>query len=491
MRKNRVYAFNTHYKIYDYKLGDFPALENLLTFHDYAAFTHTPRYYYDDVNCILYVPRGVDDLMIEQWNGKPITYVENTNTDFPISFEMKKPPKNDNQRKAIRYLTGTEEFAPIKNNTQRILIMPTGYGKTYCAISAIQRFHVRTLIIMRTKTLKIQWMEKFNEFTNMGGPNIVEIASSAQLKGYMKKAPSANNKIFIVTRQLLVSYMKRYGMESLNEVIARMGIGLKIFDEVHQEYAATFLIDYATNVRYTFYLTATFKLSNYLDDKVFQASYNLVNKLKIKQDDNARHITYIAVIFNSNPNAIEEHKVTGKKRGFDRYEYIDYELEKGILENEVRGMISFFLKEKQLSGKLLILSSKKATCDYFNDVVQTEMDGLIKSCSFYTDNKVEDYKDYDAISATSAMLGTGEDIPGLRFLLNTEPISSLTNTDQFSGRLRPYEGGTKPTYYVEFIDIGFPKLYDWYKKRMKLLKKKVKECFELNHSTTFIDEGRY
>ena len=73
MRKNRVYAFNTHYKIYDYKLGDFPALENLLTFHDYAAFTHTPRYYYDDVKCILYVSIGVDDLMIEQWNGKPIT----------------------------------------------------------------------------------------------------------------------------------------------------------------------------------------------------------------------------------------------------------------------------------------------------------------------------------------------------------------------------------------------------------------------------------
>ena len=87
------------------------------------------------------------------------------------------------------------------------------------------------------------------------------------------------------------------------------------------------------------------------------------------------------------------------------------------------------------------------------------------------------------------MLGTGEDIPGLRFLFNTEPFSSLTNTDQFSGRLRPYEGGTKPTYYVEFIDIGFPKLYDWYQKRKKLLKKKVKECFELNHCVSFIEGG--
>lgn len=482
MRKNKIYAYNTHYRIYDYRLGDFPELERTLTFHDYPTYTDYPRYYYDDVNCILYIPRGIDELLLEQWNGKPVTCIENTNDDFPIYFKMLKPPKDDNQRKAIRYLTGSEEFSSLKNNSQRILIMPTGYGKTYCAISAIQRYHVRTLIIMRTKNLKKQWMEKFNEFTDMGGPNIVEIKTSTQLRKYMTEEPSANIKVFIATRQLLVSYIKHYGAEALNEVITKMGIGLKIFDEVHQEYTATFLIDYATNVKYTFYLTATFKLSNYLDDKVFQASYNMVNKLKIKADDNARHITYIAVLFNTNPNAIEEHKVSGKKRGFDRFNYIDYELEKGKLEEEVRGMISFFLKEKRLSGKLLILSSKKSTCDYFNDIVKSEMNGSVKSCSFYTDNKVENYKEYDAISATSGMLGTGEDIPGLRFLINTEPLSSLTNTDQFSGRLRPYEGGTKSTYYVEFVDVGFPKLYDWYQKRKRLLKKKVKECFELNHT---------
>ena len=78
------------------------------------------------------------------------------------------------------------------------------------------------------------------------------------------------------------------------------------------------------------------------------------------------------------------------------------------------------------------------------------------------------------------MLGTGEDIPGLRFMFNTEPGRSLTNTDQFSGRLRPYMNGEKATYYVEFIDIGFSKLTKMYQTRLKLLKTKVKECYELN-----------
>lgn len=478
-RKNKIYAYNTHYEIYDYNLGDFKSLEYDLTFHDWVSYTHTPRYLYDEVNKILYIPRGIDMHLLEEWNGKPVTIVPNTNEDVPIGFSMTKQPRDDVERRAIRYLIGSEEFSHTKNDSQKVLIMPPGYGKTYCAISAIQRFHTRTLVIMHSKNLKKQWMDRFEEYTTMGGVNIVNIESSEQLRGYLKTPPSKNNMVFIVTRRLLISYIEQYGIKSLNKVITKLGIGLKIFDEAHKEYKATLLIDYATNVKRTIYLTATFALSDYNDNLIFQASYKMVRKLKIKQDDNLRHIIYVAVKFNSHPNALELHKIEGKKRGFDRYNYIEYELEKGILEDEIRSMLNFFKIEKNLQGKILILSSKKATCDYFDDVVRSELPH-ISSCSIYTDKKVDNYKEYDSISATPAMLGVGEDIPGLRFLFNTEPFRSLINTDQFSGRLRPYMDGAKATYYIEFIDVGFPKLMKWYNTRLKLLRTKVKECHELD-----------
>jgi hypothetical protein len=146
-------------------------------------------------------------------------------------------------------------------------------------------------------------------------------------------------------------------------------------------------------------------------------------------------------------------------------------------------MLDFFLNQKNMTGKTLILSSKKSTCNYFHDVAESETDHKYKTCAFYTGNKVDNYKGYDIISATAQMLGTGEDIPGLRFMLNTEPCASLPNTDQFSGRLRPFDGGTKDTFYVEFIDIGFEKVYQWYRRREKLLRTKVKTVHELNHVT--------
>lgn len=485
MRKNRVYAYNTHYEIYDYNLGDWPEMERALTYWDRPTFTSFPKYLYDKVNHLMFIPRGFDPVLIEQWNGKPITYVDNDSHVEHVGFTMKKDPKDSDQEKAIRFLVGLDEFKSIKNNSQKVLIMSPGKGKTYCAISAIQRLHMRSLIIVHTQTLREQWIERISEYTNMGGPNIVEITSSKQLHGYMKKLPDANCKIFITTRNLLVSYCDRYGIDALSEAINRIGIGVKVLDEVHKEYERTLLIDYATNVKFTFYLTATFALSDYMKNRIFQNAFDVVKKLHIKMNESARHVIYIPVIFNSHPNLIEEQRITEGKRGLDRFLYIEYELEKGILEKELRTMIKFFLVDKGLSGKSLILSSKKITCDVFKDIAENEVNFSKTVCSFHTDNKIQDFKEYDIISATAQMLGTGEDIPGLRFMYNTEPFASLPNADQFSGRLRPYKdetGALKPTYYIEFIDIGFEKVYEWYKKRSRLLKTKVKEIHEMNRT---------
>ena len=475
MRRDKIDAFNTHYVINDYNIGDFKQLEHDLTYHDWVAFTHEPRFSYDKNTKSLYVPRGVDQYILEQWSGEPVHKIHERRTVKKLNYiELTTKPRNDVQSKAIRYLTGTGEFESTKSDSQKVLIMPPGTGKTYCAIASMVGLGIRTIIIVHNNNLKAQWIGNLKEYTNLGGPNIVELESTEQLASYKSNPPSDNNMVFVTTHRLLTYYMDKYS--DLDKLFNKMGIGLKIYDEVHKEYKATLKIDYATNVPHTFYLTATFALSQYADNRIFQFAYKMVRKLKITPDE-FRHIIYIAVLFNSRPLPIEVHKVEGKKRGFDRYEYIDYEIENGYLEKEIRELLNTFKNEKKMDGKILLLSSKQASCDYFNKVLQDEIPG-IDSCSFYTDNKIEGYKQFEAITATPAMLGTGEDIPGLRFLFNTEPTRSITNTDQFSGRLRPYKDG-KPTYYIEFIDIGFPRLVDMYRIRLKLLKSKVRECHEI------------
>lgn len=475
-RKNRIYAFNSHYEIYDYNIGENKGLEWDFTFFDKNTHIREPRFLYIPNTQTLYIPRGYDSYKLERWNCKSVTVVPYNAPLEPISFNMILPPRDEDEEKAIRFLTGEEEFRNIKFRSQKVLIMPTGKGKTYCTVAAIQRIGVRALLIMKTDTLKKQWIEKLKKYSDLGGPNIVELDSSSYLHSFIDNPPSSSKLIFVTTRRLLMSYCKRYGAMSLSKLINQMGIGIKVFDEVHQEYEATLQLDYILNVKWTFYLTATFKLSNDYEDRVFQNAFNQVPKLQIRQEESAKHIVYLAVLFNSHPNLAEEYSITGVKRGFDRFAYIDYELRKGVLEEAVRKLLKFFLLERKMEGKTLILSSKQSSCDYFAEVARQEVEDKYSISAFYTNNKVENYKELDILSATSQMLGTGEDIPGLRFLHNTEPFASLTNADQFSGRLRPYKD--LPTFYIEYIDIGFEKVYKLYRKRATLLRTKVKKWKE-------------
>ena len=63
----------------------------------------------------------------------------------------------------------------------------------------------------------------------------------------------------------------------------------------------------------------------------------------------------------------------------------------------------------------------------------------------------------------------------------TEAYSSKVQAEQASGRLREYSPNDY-TFYVELVDIGFKKVYEMYKKRLPVFKKKCVKVMELNIS---------
>lgn len=479
---DKIYGFHTHYEIMDYQLGDFKQLEVALSLWDSDTFQLYAKYYYDETQYILYVPRGFDPVILSNWSGQPIHFVKQCNESTKISFQMTTCPRTQSQEKAIRFLSGIDEFQDSKLDAQKVLIMPPGEGKTYCMIHAISLLRLRTMIIVPTNNLKDQWVQRIKDYTNLTDVNIETGSITKMARSLSNRA--LNKKIFfVVTLAALDYYMTEYGPTSLNDVLIRLGIGIKVFDEAHKEYRRILMTDYFTNVKHTFYLTATFAKSDPGDNAIYQRCFNLVRKLKLKKDNIENHIIYIPILYNTNPNPIMIQRIFNKKRRFNRFLYIDYQLAVGVLENLMEEFIRHFLVTHKMEGKTLILSSKKTTCEYFADMMKRIMSEDYQVCAHYTGHKVDGFKnDYGTICATPQMLGTGEDIDGLRFMFNTEPGRSLPNTDQFSGRLRPYDGGKKPTYYIEFIDKGFPKVYEWYLYRKKLLQTKVRKIQEYDKS---------
>ena len=96
-----------------------------------------------------------------------------------------------------------------------------------------------------------------------------------------------------------------------------------------------------------------------------------------------------------------------------------------------------------------------------------------------SDEEKEAAMNCDIIIATIKGIGEGDDIKGLRILINTEPIGSKALADQLRGRLRPYSD-TDDTYLFYLVDLGIDYVYQMFKRHRSVFEKKCKEIIMLN-----------
>ena len=135
------------------------------------------------------------------------------------------------------------------------------------------------------------------------------------------------------------------------------------------------------------------------------------------------------------------------------------------------------IRKKRIEGKTLVLSSKKSSCDLLKELTDDLLPAYA-SCVHYSGNKVADFEPYGIIFATPKMLGTGNDITGLRAIINLEPIRSPRNTLQIFGRLREY-APDMDTYYIELVDKSIPPVASMLRDRIKLLKDSCKNFMQV------------
>lgn len=472
------YAFNTRYELHHYDLGDIPKLENEFSIWDDLYHRKIPKFHYDEDLRILFIPRGYDYLKLEAYIGKPITYKKESNPRKKITFPIMSPPRNDVQKESVRFLSGNEEYKRMSGESQQVLSLPTSAGKTYCSIAACSLLNTVSMIIVGTDDLRRQWKNKIIQYTRLPESAVCTISGRPAIDKLMDAKDKRLSKyaFYITTHTTLRSYMTSNGFYSLNQLFVKLGIGVKIIDEAHLQYLNTLMIDYATNVWKTFYLTATFNQSEKHEDALFQRAFNKVFKLRIAPQDR-KHVIHIGLLFSTRSSAAEKLSLKGKL-GLNKHLYIEYEIRRQKILEPYQYIIDLFINKMRLEGKILVISPKKDSCDFFKQVTDEMLPGY-STCVHYSGNKVDDFQPYGIIFATYSMLGTGNDIAGLRAIINLEPIRSKRNTLQLWGRLRMY-AEDKDTYFVDIADKSIPPALSMFKDRRTLLAELSKQYIEVD-----------
>ena len=468
-------VYNTHMELYPYKQFDLPWLEKQYTALDkYTNTEYACGYIIHDGK--LFLPRGTSISKIEAVTGCRVNMIQDPDPVeyMDVRHSSLYEPRNKVQYDSIEFLKG--------EGHQLGLNLRTGFGKTYCVAYTSTMLNVRTLIVTPNTGLKNQWIKTYKTMFDYRSKHLVDIAGSAImdaiLDGDIRPAD-----VYFVNHQTLRSYLAQSGPYKFRQFFQKLGVGIKVYDESHMEFANILLIDFFSNTDRTWYLTATFDRSDKSESICFRHAFASVDSFGKEESTavTAKHVIYHTVNINSRISPKNRAKLMGYP-GFTAAKYGRYCIFDDPNDTAYKATLAILNKTKNMEGKTLIFLP---LIDDVEEVVKRlKRDFPDKSVAAYHSKIDKEEKESaekkDIIVSTIKSCGTGRDIKGLRCIICLEPVASKVVTEQTIGRLRPYAEG-KDTYYFDVLDTCIQPLNYWHKSRFKVAQSLAKEVIQLNN----------
>ncbi len=381
----------------------------------------------------LIIPRGFmrQLVILSSKHHEPLA-VDDRRRELPpldIQFQGKLKPF---QEKALAVMT-PRDFGTLS--------APTGSGKTVMALNMISRRRQPALVIVHTKELAFQWLERVNTFLNIPSDEIGMIGGG-------KKKIGAQ-----VTIGLVQSLYK-----SAPQV--RSHIGHLVVDECHRAPSRTFTQAVtAFDTRYMLGLSATPWRRDKLSKLIFWHLGDVHHEVR-KSDLVAKgHILDIEVI--SRPTQFKPY--------YDPVTEYSKMLSELTSDDQRNRMIAADVAQaafwNEAHGICLVLSDRKKHCETLQTLLKHKfhVPSSLLTGDLTTTQRIEVVEalkrgNIRVLIATGQLVGEGFDHPGLSTLFLTTPIRFSGRLLQYLGRvLRPSEGIDRARVY-DYVDIHVPAL---------------------------------
>lgn len=484
---DKIIVKHSRIEINDYEIGDCPKLEYFFTMYD--PITHS--YYYKGLNYnkekkLLILPRGLDIGWLE--------YALDTNATLDTKYDefeylsdpimIKKTPRDEEQKEALRFILGKGEYHSNGSKSQLGINLNTGKGKTYVTVTAISYWLVRSIVIVSNKDVIIQWKNRIIEYTDIKPKEIYIIEGSNSIKKLYNRDLS-QYKIFLALHGTLKSYGDKNGWNEIGELFKYLKIGIKVYDEAHQNFDNILRIDFHTNTYKNLYLTATPKRSNQNEDQVYQLAFKNIPKIDLF-NENDPHTQYIGMHFNSkpSPDIVSRSK---NKFGLNRIFYINWLIDNEHFLNFAHIMMDKVFKLTEDGTKALIYIGTNDAITKFYIYLCKIYPQYKKDIGVFTSITPDDIKDNQLnkriILSTTKSCGAAIDIYNLKVtVVLAEPFRSPVLARQTLGRTR-----ANNTYYFDCVDDGFFYTKSYFNSKKPIFNKYATKCTNIVMTEKEID----
>ena len=392
-----------------------------------------------------------------------------------IDFNMKHFPRDDLQKKALKFLLSIKKPEEMK---QRLISLPTGSGKTFVTISAIQELKMKALIIVDKISLAEQWKNQFLLHTDLQEDEICLLSGNESVE---EAKTNKKYKVYIAIHRTLQNLLSD-DYNAINTLMTKLKIGIRVFDEAHVEFKSICRVNSFSNILYTIYLTATPNRSQFLENKLYEKVFKNIPYFDGRTLAPDKYHNVLMVQINTKPS-IQAQASVKTRYGFSSAKWASYITDEGYEEfyTELTELIKKLkLRERNLKVAIifptieLIKKVQKGMLRDFKDISLGTFIGELK--------KEEDR--LEALSKTfiltnDKMFDKAIDVPGLEVLINCVPFASQVKAEQVIGRLR-YQSG-KTCLMIDIGDFGFTECQRQYKLRKRFYKKHAKTISEIKN----------
>ena len=402
----------------------------------------------------LALPRGCEDAVtiLLQEKGVAYRFEDKTNHGRPISVHFSGNLRK-NQQEAVKALA---------SNNMGVLSATTAFGKTVAAIGLIAEHSVNTLILVHTKALLDQWMQRLEQFLVDDVP-VIEKGKHKKNLSPIGTLSSTGNKLHgIIDIALMQSCM----MDGEVKPFVK-DYGLVIADECHHVSAINFeQILKAVNARYVYGLTATPIRKDGHQPIIFMQCgpirYNADAKSQMRDQTFLRLLVPRFTPFR--PVSDEDLSFAKVSQRLAEDEYRNLFIVKDVIEA---------LKERRSP---IILTSRTAHVEILANLLKPHCPNVITLVgSESTKEKRQKMEQLQSIPlcepliivATGKYVGEGFDYARLDTLFLVSPVAWKGIVAQYAGRLHREFEGKKDVQIYDYIDIRVPVCESMYRKRLK------------------------
>lgn len=357
---------------------------------------------------------------------------------------------------------------------------------TFIGLRTTSMIGQRTALVLKGMYVE-KWIPDVEGHLDLKKGDLMVVRGADHLAALMHLAIAGElkAKFIIITSKTMFNYMKTY--EALNGVMDEIfpippdkfyetiRAGVRIIDEVHQDFHCNFRQDLYTHIPKTISLSATLDS----DDQFMNRMYEIVfpQHLRAPEQEYHRFIEMIGLEY-----SINDIKRVRLKGGSGQYSHA--EVEKSLMRNKQMLQNYFdmitaiaykeFISVFEKGQSMLIQFSLKEMCTQFVAHLKRKYPHLEVNRYIDEDDYEENFMKGDIVVSTIGSSGTAVDRPNLRVTFMTVALSSKQSNIQVLGRTRPLKDWPDVTPKFLFLSCReIPKHREYTEGKLEKLDGKV------------------